>query len=202
MCPTCRRKLLVSDLREAPRVVKNILEKFLQQNKVSERRDGPTFQVITYPVYAMFGTFRTRMETIEFNSEAINLTKIESNKQTLWYNIMVPFVHIQELLYCNSSDNSINLLFIKPTLELCEKIEKSLNLALKFDIRSTVSIKNYIIVVFREKITDKLIDVKKLSKKLNANINIKEIDVDPFHELIKHAVMNRYTLPATKMSHW
>ena len=109
MCPTCRRKLLVSDLREAPRVVKNILEKFLQQNKVSERRDGPTFQVITYPVYAMFGTFRTRMETIEFNSEAINLTKIESNKQTLWYNIMVPFVHIQELLYCNSSDNSMNL---------------------------------------------------------------------------------------------
>ena len=111
-------------------------------NEVTVIEDSFRFPVNTLPEYAMFGTFKTTPKVVEFTADGIKLTNVSPNsKETKFkYHIMVPFSEIQELLFC--SNDSINLFFIKPTVESNLKIQESMFLGtqstngLKFDVKS------------------------------------------------------------------
>ena len=96
----------------------------------------------TIPEYAMFGTYKAMPKTVEYNTDSIKLTNVSpNNKETKFkYHIMIPYIEIQQLLYCPGTTNP--MILIKPTIESCGKIQDCMYLGensqngLKLSIKS------------------------------------------------------------------
>ena len=93
----------------------------------------------------LFGTFIISCQEIRLNVNSIDLIGLSIKKsgpksRTRSLEIAVNLSEVQEILYCNSIET--HLLFIKPDLNLCRKIQKSLYLENKsmddrvFDFKS------------------------------------------------------------------
>jgi hypothetical protein len=95
-----------------------------------------------YPEYVMFGTYRSNAETMDFDMDGIKFTNVSPNsiETKFKYHIMIPFIEMQELMFCRNS--SLNAIFVKPTKVSNDKIQECMYLGkdskngLKFDIDS------------------------------------------------------------------
>jgi hypothetical protein len=96
----------------------------------------------SYPEYVMFGTYRSNAKTMDFDMDGIKFTNVSPNslETKFKYHIMIPFIEMQELMFCRNS--SLNAIFVKPTKVSNDKIQECMYLGkdskngLKFDIDS------------------------------------------------------------------
>src|SRR4051812_40137729 len=112
----------------------------MEENNFNLNLEEGVREVNFFPEYVMFGTYMVCPKSVDYSPDGIKLTDITpNNSETKFrYHIMIPFIEMQELFYC--SENSVNYLFIKPTIESNLKIQESMYLGqsskngLKFDV--------------------------------------------------------------------
>ena len=92
--------------------------------------------------YILFGTFKSEAHSLHVFCDGLKVTFVSVNNTEikLKRNILIPFMEIQELMYC--SEPSVPVLFIKTNGKHCLKIQNFLHLGTnssndyKFDVNS------------------------------------------------------------------
>jgi hypothetical protein len=153
-----------------------------------------TFNYQSYPQYVMFGTYRSNAKTMDFDMDGIKITNVSPNslETKFKYHIMIPFIEMQELMFCRNS--SLNAIFVKPTKVSNDKIQECMYLGkdskngLKFDIDSRDIKEHYIIAVVKDLFNERFTHgLEESSKKNNSDILCRGISVDKAKHLLNLA---------------
>ncbi|CAG2171166.1 unnamed protein product, partial [Oppiella nova] len=121
--------------------------------------------MILFAEYLLLGTYRSDIRAVELINSGLKLSNIDANScdKRIKYQILVPFDEIVSVRY--STDPTLPVLMIRPHLEFNTEVNKRLFLGdnspngFRFDINSSDTSEHNLIVVLREKLTQKFVSV-------------------------------------------
>ena len=103
-------------------ISENVVQKQNEFNNYFKPNDGLFLSVN----FLLIGNYKTYIKYLQINSVGIKALYVKANGTQFSYHITIPFVDMQELMFC--SDASLPVLLIKPNFDSCHKIQESLYL--------------------------------------------------------------------------